>query len=87
VTLRLLYVSAYCVEYEATLDDGQVRVVTVDVGHGADWLQACRFPHGRTNTGETLGDERLDHEVRVRASEELVRHACAVEQQQDRYAA
>jgi hypothetical protein len=40
-------------------------------------VQRLRFPNIRTDEGATLGDDDLDHEVRVRAAEELVRLAAA----------
>lgn len=77
MTLRLDRLSFTEVRFEATLCDHS-RFVTVCVGSGRDWYSALRFPNIRTDEGATLGDDDLDHKVRVRAAEELVRLEAAV---------
>ena len=57
LTLHLTHVDLEDgVEYLATVDDAPQRPVTVRVGSGRSWLDACLFPHARTEAGESLGE-------------------------------
>jgi hypothetical protein len=76
VTLRLLSVSFEELRFFAVTDDAS-RFVTVTTGSGRDWLRGVHFPNLRDG-GETLGNDELDEEVRIRASEELARLQGAV---------
>lgn len=75
--LRLLSVDFDAVRFYATTRDA-MRFVTVRVASGSDWYRSVRFPDHMTEEGASLGDDRLDEQVRVRASEELVRLEAAV---------
>jgi hypothetical protein len=75
--LRLLSVDFDAVRFYATTRDA-MRFVTVRVESGSDWLRAVRFPDHMTDEGASLGNDRLDEQVRIRASEELVRLEAAV---------
>ncbi len=73
VALVLESVSFEAVEFVALLPDGAERPVSVRVASGHGWLKACRFPHGQSDAGASLGDDQEDAAVRRRAAEELVR--------------
>jgi hypothetical protein len=84
--IRLKQITFDCVRFEVGYypDD---REVTVLVRSHNTWLQATSFPHVRDGTGESTGDAWLDYQIRVRASEELVRLAAAVDYARGRIAA
>lgn len=86
MNLRLVSVSLHRVELYADLGDAS-RHVSVTVGRGGDWYDACQFPNIDSESGRSLGDEALDHEVLARAAEELIRLAAAVEAAKGRMAA
>ncbi len=75
--LALTYLAFDRVEFSALLPTGVVRAVSVRVGSGPTWAEACRFPHPTTEGGESLGGDDLDALVRERAGEELARLAAA----------
>jgi hypothetical protein len=88
VRLRLLTLAFDRVEFLAYEDDaGWERLVSVDVRTGTSWHTAVRFPHLRSDTGESLGSDDLDAQVRERAAEELVRLEAATQSAQGQWAA
>jgi hypothetical protein len=86
MTIRLLSVDFAEVRFYAVTDDA-CRFVTVRVNSGLDWLRACAFPHNNTDEGRSLGSDELNEQVRIRASEELVRLEAAVKVVRGRWAA
>ena len=87
MTLRLVSCSFDLVELEADFGDGVCRAVRVDVQAGRDWYAAVQFPNLSNASGESLGDDELDRQVRERAGEELVRLDAAANLARGRWAA
>jgi hypothetical protein len=69
---------AHGVQFTVQSKDGNRRPVSVRVGSGNTWLDACRFPHTFDSSGESLGSDLADEAVRQRAAEELIRLQSAV---------
>lgn len=70
IALYLTYVDDNTVEFDAYIDD-IIRKISVRVGGGM-----VLFPHIQNESGETLGNPYDDHNVRLRAHEELTRLRC-----------
>jgi hypothetical protein len=86
--LRLLSLSFHTVDFLAYDDtEGWERLVNVAVHTGQSWHSAVRFPHIRTDTGQSLGTDELDAQVRERAAEELIRLEAAINIAAGRWAA
>lgn len=64
--LYLTYVDYDRVEYDAYVEGRRYQVSVIN----------GRFPHAKSDSGASLGDDQLDCEVVMRANEETARFRC-----------
>lgn len=78
-TLVLVELSFERVTLALQRDGMPSRRVSVKVGSGRNWYESALFPNLGTDEGTTSGDDAIDKLIRIRAAEELIRLAAAVE--------